>query len=265
MCFKMGSIESVKEKSKIMAKEDVIGEFTLLKGVGRAKAELLYNGGFDSLEKLKKASVKDLTKIKGVNEKFARDIKDQLKETKTKETTKKSEKKVGKETAAKPKKEKALEKKPKKPKVEKKEEEVETVEEEEEYKVKKKPELSKDLKEKLLLRKKIKKRKPTFLREEWFRYKRIPRNWRRPDGITSKMRRNHKYRPSKVRVGFRGPGETRGLHSSGFEEIIVHNVRDLENIDPKMQAARIGGTVGTKKRIEIEKRAEELDVRILNM
>ena len=79
------------------------------------------------------------------------------------------------------------------------------------------------------------------------------------------MRRNYKYRPSKVRVGFRGPGETRGLHSSGFEDILVHNVRDLENIDPKMQAARIGSTVGTKKRIEIEKRAEELDVRILNI
>jgi large subunit ribosomal protein L32e len=266
----MVSTESVKEESKVMTKEDVIREFTLLKGVGRAKAELLYNGGFDSLEKLKKASVKGLTKIKGVNENFARDIKDQLKEpeTKPKETAKKPEKKVEKKIAAKPKKEKALEEKPKKPKAEKKEEEeeVETVEEEEEeYRVKKKPELNKDLKEKLLLRKKIKKRKPTFLREEWFRYKRIPRNWRRPDGITSKMRRNHKYRPSKVRVGFRGPGETRGLHSSGFEEIVVHNVRDLENIDPKVQAARIGSTVGTKKRIEIEKRAEELDVRILNM
>jgi len=267
--FKMGSTESVKEESKIMAKEDVIGEFTLLKGVGRAKAELLYNSGFDSLEKLKKASVEDLTKIKGINERFARDIKDQLKELKMKpkEKTKKSEKKVKKKGTAKPKKEKAVEEEPKKPKVGKKEEEeeVEIVEEEEEYRVKKKPELNKDLKEKLLLRKKIKKRKPTFLREEWFRYKRIPRNWRRPDGITSKMRINLKYRPSKVKVGFRGPRETRGLHSSGFEEIIVHNVRDLENIDPKMQAARIGSTVGTKKRIEIEKRAEELDVRILNM
>ena len=79
------------------------------------------------------------------------------------------------------------------------------------------------------------------------------------------MRRNYKYRPSKVRVGFRGPKKARGLHSSGFEEIIVHNVVELENVNPKTQAARIGGTVGTKKRIEIEKKAEELDVRILNL
>jgi len=135
----------------------------------------------------------------------------------------------------------------------------------EEYIAKKKPELSKELKEQLQKRKQIKKRTPDFIREEWFRYKRIPHNWRRPDGITSKMRKNLKYRPSKVRIGFRGPRGARGLHSSGFEEILVYNVNDIGKINPKTQAARIGGTVGTKKRIEIEKKAEELDIRILNM
>ena len=253
-----------------MAKADIIKEFASLKGVGKAKAELLYDSGFDSLEKLKKASVKDLTKVKGVNEKFAKDIREQLKETKEKkpkETAKpKAEKKVEK-PKPKAKEEKTTEEKPKKPKAKKKEEdeEIEEEEEEEVYKVKKKPELSKEMKEKLLLRKKIKKRTPEFLREEWFRYKRVPKNWRRPDGISSKMRRNFKYRPSKVRVGFGGPRETRGLHSSGFEEVIVYNVRDLESVNSKTQAARIGASVGTKKRIDIEKKAEELDVRILNM
>jgi large subunit ribosomal protein L32e len=156
--------------------------------------------------------------------------------------------------------------KPKKVKAAKKGEEEELPEEAvEEYKVKKKPKFTKEQKEKLKLRKQIKKRTPEFLREEWFRYKRIPKNWRRPDGITSKMRINLKYRPSKVRVGFRGPKEVRGLHASGFEEVIVHNVDDLEAIDPNKQAARIGSTVGTKKRMDIEKKAEELDVRILNL
>jgi large subunit ribosomal protein L32e len=76
---------------------------------------------------------------------------------------------------------------------------------------------------------------------------------------------NLKYRPSKVRVGFRGPKDVRGLHSSGFKEVLVYNVNDLENVDPKTQAARIGSSVGTKKRLDIEKKAEELDVRILNL
>ena len=251
-----------------MTKEDVIKEFSSLNGVGKAKAELIYNSGFDSLEKLGKASVKDLVKIKGINEKFAKGIKDQLK----KEAVATSEKKAEK-PQSKP--EKIVEKKgtpetktkEEKPKTARKEEkDVEITEEEEEgaYRVKKKPELSKELKERLLIRKQIKKRTPDFIREEWFRYKRIPRNWRRPDGITSKMRINLKYRPNKVRVGYRGPKETRGLHSSGFEEVAVYNVKDIENVDPKTQAARIGSTVGTKKRSEIEKKAEELDVRVLN-
>lgn len=250
-----------------MTKEDVIKQFTSLKGIGKAKAELLYNSGFNSLDKLKKASVEDLTKIEGINEKFAKDIKDQLKtETKTKEKAKPAKKA---KAEPKPKKEKAKKEEPKtegKPEIKKEEkEEVEIVEEEEkEYKAKIKPELSKEQKEKLILRKNIANRRPAFLRQEWFRYKKIPYNWHKPDGITSRMRLHYKCRPPIVSIGFRGPKEVRGLHPSGFEEVIVYNVKDLESLNPKKQAARIGSSVGTKKRIEIGKKAEELDLRLLN-
>ena len=141
----------------------------------------------------------------------------------------------------------------------------EKIEEKKVIKPKKKPVLNEELKQQLKKRKEIKERTPEFLREEWFRYKRIPKNWRRPDGITSKMHKNLAYRPSKVRVGFRGPKQTRGLHSSGFEEVTIFNVKDLEALNPKTQAARIGGSVGTKKRINIGKKAEELDIRLLNL
>jgi large subunit ribosomal protein L32e len=259
-----------------MAKTEAVKEFTKIKGVGKAKAEALYKKGYDSLEKLKKADVKDLTKVDGITESIAKNIKNRFKE---KEQLKKpipskkekiEEPKPKKAKDAKPKPKKEIEKKTKEEKVEKPKEEEGKEEtkiegEEEKYKVKKKPELSVKTKKILRLRKEIKNRTPNFLREEWFRYKRIPKNWRKPDGITSKMRINLKYRPSKVRVGFRGPKDVRGLHSSGFEEVIVYNVNDLEGIDPKKQAARIGSSVGTKKRIDIEKKADELDVRILNL
>jgi len=185
-------------------------------------------------------------------------------ETKKTETPKKTTA-VKKDTKPKTKKKTPSVKKEKKP-VKTKTEEAEKKEDKKpEIKVKRKPELKPEIKDKLEKRKEIKKRTPKFLREEWFRYKRIPKNWRRPDGITSKMRRNFKYRPSKVRVGFRGPKEVRGLHSSGFEEIVVYNVKDLENINPKTQAARVGGTVGTRKRNDIGKKAEELNIRVLNL
>ena len=254
-----------------MVKKDVINEFTKIKGIGKAKAEALYNSNFDTLEKLKKANVKDLVKVDGVTESIAKNIKNHFTD-KTKTTKPKVPKK---EKIEKPKSEKVPEEKPKpekktvkktKEKKEKKpEEETEAEEEEEKYRVKKKPKLSKELGKSLMLRKKIKKRTPDFLREEWFRYKRLPKNWRKPDGISSKMRINLNYRPSKVRVGFRGPRDVRGLHSSGFEEVIVNNVNDLIGINPDKQAARIGSSVGTKKRIDIEKKADELNVRVLNL
>jgi large subunit ribosomal protein L32e len=223
-----------------MTKEAVLKEFESLKGVGKVKATQLYENGFDSMEKLKKAKLKDLTKIKGITEKNAKEILDQLKAKKEK-TPEKTEAK------------------------EKKEEAVEIVEEKEgAYSPKIKPQLSDQEKKQLVIRRQIKRRTPHFLRDEGFRYKRIPKNWRRPSGYTSKLRINLKYRPSKVRVGFRAPKIVRGLHASGFEEVMIHTVKELEGIDPKKQAVRIGSTVGTKKRIAISKRAGELDIRVLN-
>ena len=230
-----------------MTKETVLKEFEALKGVGKVKAKLLYDNGFDSLEKLKKAKIKDLTKLKGITEKNAKEILDQLKEKKEKTTKKTDETKEEEQK-------------------EKKAEAVEIVDQKEgAYQPKIKPQLNEKEKEQLVIRRQIKKRTPHFLRDEGFRYKRIPKNWRRPTGYTSKLRINLKYRPSKVRIGFRAPKLVRGLHASGFEEVMIHTVKELETIDPKKQAVRIGGTVGTKKRTEIAKRADELTIRVLNM
>jgi large subunit ribosomal protein L32e len=243
-----------------MTKEAVLKEFEALKGVGKTKAKLLYENGFDSMEKLKKAKIRDLTKLKGINEKNAKEIIDQLKE--------KKEKPAKKTTAVKekPGKTKEEKKEPEEPVKEKTAEAVKIIEEKEEgaYKPKIKPQLNEMQKEQLVIRRQIKRRTPNFLRQEGFRYKRIPKNWRRPTGYTSKLRINLAYRPSKVRVGFRAPKLVRGLHSSGFEEVMIHTAKELEKIDPKKQAVRIGGTVGTKKRLTIEKRAEELEIRVLN-
>lgn len=251
-----------------MTKQSVIKEFTSLKGLGAAKAEMLYDNGITSMDKLKKSSVKDLSKIKGISEKNAKDILEQLQTTNKKQEIKEKPAEI-KKTSAKDsdsKSEDTKDKQQEKEDEKKPQDTVEIIEDtKDEYKAKKKPKLSKEKQKQLHIRKQIKKRTPTFLRQEWFRYKRIPKNWRRPTGITSKLRTNLKYRPSKVRVGFRGPKDTRGLHPSGFEEVMVYNINDLKAINPQTQAGRIGKTVGTKKRLEIAKKAEELDIRILNM
>jgi len=132
------------------------------------------------------------------------------------------------------------------------------------YVVKAKPELSEETADALAKRAMISGRRPAFKRQEWFRYSKLGEKWRKPKGIHSKMKRQLKRRPPMVDIGFRGPVSVRNLHPSGFEEVLVYNVAGLENIDPKVQAARIGGTVGTKKRIAIEDRAAELGIRVLN-
>lgn len=143
-------------------------------------------------------------------------------------------------------------------------EEEEDEEEEEGYKVKPKPEVTPDEKKALALKAVKRSKKPKFRRQEWFRYVRLGDSWRKPRGLHSKARRNIKYRAPKVSKGYRGPKTVRGRHPSGFEDVLVFNSADLEALNPKKQAARIGHTVGTRKRMQIKKKADELGIRILN-
>jgi len=138
-------------------------------------------------------------------------------------------------------------------------------EEDEGHVAKQKPVLSEDMKVALALRFEQKKKTPAFKRTEWFRYKRLSRSgWRAPHGMDSKQRRNYKYRSALVRVGHGKVAAARGLHPSGFREVMVHNTGDLESIDPETEAARVGKTVGGRKREQIYSRADELGIRVLN-
>ena len=135
----------------------------------------------------------------------------------------------------------------------------------EEHIARQKPVLSEELKAALALRAAQKKATPSFRRTEWFRYKRLSRSgWRKPHGMDNKQRRNFKYRGSLVRIGHGKVNAASGLHPSGFEEVMVHNTRDLDQIDAETQAARIGATVGGRKRENIHARADELGIRVLN-
>ena len=135
---------------------------------------------------------------------------------------------------------------------------------EEEYEPRQKPVLDKQTKKDLSKRNRMSHKRPTFKRQNWFRYKRLGEKWRRPRRIHSKMRRHFKYRIPVAQVGFRGPASVRGLHPSGFEEVLVHNTKEVENVNPETQAVRISSTVGDKKRELIVKKADELKIRVFN-
>ena len=120
-------------------------------------------------------------------------------------------------------------------------------------------------KEKLALRQKIAENRPDFVRQESWRYKRVGLAWRKPKGIDNHQRRQKfRGRPGLVKVGYGGPKLVRGLHPSGFTDNLVHNVLELQGLNPKTDGIRIAHGVGTKKRLDIVKKAMEQKFKIFN-
>ena len=128
-----------------------------------------------------------------------------------------------------------------------------------------KPVLDEETKANLATRAAQMKKQPKFRRQEWFRYYRLSRTgWRKPKGLQSKQRLNMKYRTPMARVGYGKISSVRGLHSSGFEDILVNNPTDLDGLDPERQAVRISASVGNRKTAKIHDRADDLGLRVLN-
>ncbi len=148
------------------------------------------------------------------------------------------------------------------------EEEVETTEEaveEEKYRPPK-PVLTNEEARLLRLRSEMNRKRPRFIRMNSWYLARLPDSWRSPaHSLDNKIRTERKGYPKRVKIGYRNPRLVRGLHPSGFEEVLVYNAKGLEELDPTRQAIRIASTVGRRKRAEIIRRARELGLKILNL
>ena len=86
-----------------------------------------------------------------------------------------------------------------------------------------------------------------FKRQEYARYKKLGIKWRRPRGKTSKMRRYEA-----------------DLHPSGYNDVLVHNMQELEDLDPASDAARISASIGKRKKALMLEKASELGIKVLN-
>lgn len=103
----------------------------------------------------------------------------------------------------------------------------------------------------------------SFDREDSHKVKSAPESWRRPRGKHSRSRLKKKGAAPLPKAGYRKSSEVRGLHPSGLEEELVHNVSELENLD-EGKAARVASKVGGRKKEKIVEKADELDIKVLN-
>ena len=184
--------------------------------------------------------------------------------TAAKEEEKPTPPKAGKKPAEKPKEKPKPTKKEKKEKAKREKKEEEEEAEAEVHEPRAKPKLEPRLKRLLAFRSAKNAQRPKFRRQEWFRYSKFDDAWRKPQGGQSKLRRHFGYRWNLPSIGYRGPRAVRGLHPSGFREVLVHNEGELEGLDAATQAVRIAHGVGTRKRELIEKACDDKGLRVLN-
>ena len=89
-------------------------------------------------------------------------------------------------------------------------------------------------------------------------------SWRKPRGQHNKQREQKKAKGALPKPGYGSPIAVRGMHPSGFFEMLVTSEKDLEGLNPKTHAVRIGGTVGTRKRVVLQDKAVAAGLKVLN-
>jgi large subunit ribosomal protein L32e len=219
--------------------DDNITELTDISGVGASKAEALREAGFETVDDIRSATQSELAETNGVGNALAARIKADVGELEVEEDA-----------------EAEIEDEDEEP-----DEDVET-ELQPRGLADKTPDLDDETAR--LLTQKHRVGTPQFNRQDYHKKKRVPTSWRKPRGDLSKQRRGIKGKGDTVEAGFRSPKAVRGKHPSGFEEVRVHNVDDLEGVDGDIEAVRIASKVGARKRERIEEQAEDAGIRVLN-
>ena len=114
------------------------------------------------------------------------------------------------------------------------------------------------------VRKVQKGKKPQFKRTCCHKFKRLDTNWRRPRGSQGKQRRKYVSKGALAKVGYGSPVAVKGLHPSGYFDVLIFSTSELELVDPSYEAIRVAAAVGAKKKTVILAKAEELGIRVLN-
>jgi large subunit ribosomal protein L32e len=104
----------------------------------------------------------------------------------------------------------------------------------------------------------------TFKRDGYGKKRQLSDSWRKPRGQHNKQREQKKAKGALPKPGFGSPVAVRGMHPSGFFEVLIFSVRELDGIDPKTHAIRLGATVGDRTRLGLQEKALAAGFKVLN-
>ena len=107
----------------------------------------------------------------------------------------------------------------------------------------------------------IKKRK--FKKQDYHRYRKLKKGWRKPIGRQSKLRKGKSGNSPKPRIGYGSNRKTRG-YVQGKKVLFVTNLSQLNIEKDEKIGVMISGKIGLKKFDEIIKKAQEIGLTILN-
>ena len=104
----------------------------------------------------------------------------------------------------------------------------------------------------------------SFKRDGYGKKRQLSDSWRKPRGQHNKQREQKKAKGALPKPGYGSPIAVRGMHPSGFFEVLVSTATELEGLDPKTQAVRIAATVGDRKRVALQEAALGKGLKVLN-
>lgn len=111
-------------------------------------------------------------------------------------------------------------------------------------------------------KRKIRAKRPRFIRAESLYIKRVSRSgYRRPKGVHNKQKDNKKGNRTQIMTGYGYPKSLRGTTIEGKKIVYISNVADLAKVTSN-DVIIIQSTMGAKKKVELIKKIIEKKIQI---
>lgn len=121
------------------------------------------------------------------------------------------------------------------------------------------------MKKLLEIRRKMRNRRPKFIRQTYGIYKRIDDKWRKPKGRHAKQKHQMGGHRSKVKPGFRTNKIVRDFDRTGFMPVVIHSISHIKLLNKNIHGAVIGSGVGNRKKLVLIAELKKHGIKILNL